>query len=285
MFKILNKPYPAPEPGIRSILISIGVGLFIGFFLAYFQPFDLDKVVMQNKTLKILGFGVISFFTVAIFNHFIPLFFPQTISDKNWTVGKEIFGFILMITCIAAFNIIYSNLIGALAFSFKNIIEMMASTFTLAIIPSTFMILLDHNRKLKKYVDEVQQLNIPVNPPQPKTISNINIQTDAANEQLTIKPDLFLYAEADGNYVIVFHHNNSHIEKKMYRTTLTKLDTQIPLEHIIKCHRSFIVNLDKVNDVKGNAQGFKLSLDASPAQVPVSRKFVPLVKDYFANKS
>jgi DNA-binding LytR/AlgR family response regulator len=45
----------------------------------------------------------------------------------------------------------------------------------------------------------------------------------------------------------------------------------------VKCHRSCIVNLDKVVKVSGNAQGFKLHLKETDFVVPVARKYSEVV--------
>jgi DNA-binding LytR/AlgR family response regulator len=57
---------------------------------------------------------------------------------------------------------------------------------------------------------------------------------------------------------------------------------------IIRCHRSYLVNLMAVNRVDGNAQGLKLSFSKSLAMthiVPVSRSFIADFKVRFAKVS
>ena len=53
---------------------------------------------------------------------------------------------------------------------------------------------------------------------------------------------------------------------------------KLPNFHIIRCHRSFVVNLDHVIEVGGNAQGLKLHLNMLEDYIPVSRKYIPVVQ-------
>jgi DNA-binding LytR/AlgR family response regulator len=43
------------------------------------------------------------------------------------------------------------------------------------------------------------------------------------------------------------------------------------LPFLFRCHRAYIVNLDRVTNIGGNAQGYRLSLSNNPEVVPVSR--------------
>ena len=65
--------------------------------------------------------------------------------------------------------------------------------------------------------------------------------------------------------------------KEIIRSSLTRLEGQIQIKSIVRCHRSFIVNLDKVIKVSGNAQGFKLHLEGTDFMVPVARKYSEIV--------
>ena len=45
-----------------------------------------------------------------------------------------------------------------------------------------------------------------------------------------------------------------------------------------RCHRSHLVNLKKVKNISGNAQGLKLELINQSEMVPVSRNYIPIIK-------
>jgi DNA-binding LytR/AlgR family response regulator len=55
--------------------------------------------------------------------------------------------------------------------------------------------------------------------------------------------------------------------------TLSRFEKQIADStlNVMKTHRSYVVNLDAIEDVKGNAQGFLLKLYGAEELVPVSR--------------
>lgn len=64
----------------------------------------------------------------------------------------------------------------------------------------------------------------------------------------------------------------------MLRSSLSRLENQLEGQNIVRCHRSFIVNLDKVEKVTGNAQGYKLHLETPELVVPVARKYSEIVE-------
>ena len=66
----------------------------------------------------------------------------------------------------------------------------------------------------------------------------------------------------------------------MIRTTIKFLSEQLSQFGMIRTHRSYLVNPDAVSKVTGNAQGLKLSLRDSEAIVPVSRKYIEVVRDH-----
>ena len=48
---------------------------------------------------------------------------------------------------------------------------------------------------------------------------------------------------------------------------------------IIRCHRAFLVNLDKVVKVDGNQQGYRLHLEGCKNAIPVSRTYAKKLKE------
>ena len=59
----------------------------------------------------------------------------------------------------------------------------------------------------------------------------------------------------------------------MLRSTLQNAEILFKdYENIFRCHRSFIVNVDHIAEVKGNSQGYKLFLDSIDFPVLVSHK-------------
>ena len=72
------------------------------------------------------------------------------------------------------------------------------------------------------------------------------------------------------------------MKKVTYRIQLSEFETQLKeASSLVRCHRSYMVNLKKVKNVSGNAQGLKLELINQSEIIPVSRKYIPIVKQFF----
>jgi DNA-binding LytR/AlgR family response regulator len=75
------------------------------------------------------------------------------------------------------------------------------------------------------------------------------------------------------------HKSDDKIKNTLIRNTVTKIIEYLDSDKIIRCHRAYIINLDFVKRIEGNAQGLKLNLSNSENVIPVSRKYVDVVRE------
>ena len=74
----------------------------------------------------------------------------------------------------------------------------------------------------------------------------------------------------------------NELKKVTYRVTLSSFEAQLEKSSgLVRCHRSYLVNLKNVENISGNAQGLKLELKNQSEMVPVSRKYIPIVRQFF----
>lgn len=125
-------------------------------------------------------------------------------------------------------------------------------TFIVSILPVTLMVLLRQIGLMKAYSRQAAELD--------RQLAEVRPVPQVQRE--------FLYAEAADNYVKVFYTG----EQQLIRSTLRQLEeTFRGNERIFRCHRTYLVNLDKVIHISGNAQGYKLHLEGVGQVIPVSR--------------
>ena len=80
------------------------------------------------------------------------------------------------------------------------------------------------------------------------------------------------------NYVSI-GYVNQNFEKDIFRQTLSALEDELANTSLIRCHRSYIVNLPHIEEVKGNAQGLRLQIRDTDEVIPVSRSYVSSVRE------
>jgi len=98
--------------------------------------------------------------------------------------------------------------------------------------------------------------------------------------KLSIKSHDLLYLEANDNYVIIHYKSGENLKKYILRNTLKKLTKQMEGYPLLRCHRSFMVNIDQIKMLKRDQSQFNLWLDASGSvSIPVSKSFVKPVSD------
>ncbi|MDB4148702.1 LytTR family transcriptional regulator, partial [Flavobacteriaceae bacterium] len=241
----------------------------------------------ENKVFQISFFGCITTIVLVFFLYFSPLLLPNLFSDKNWKVGYQIILILLIILVIATFNSIYSIYRNSIPFNWDIYLLMLSRTCVLSIFPTAFITIVDYNQKLK------YNLNLASNILKNKKefIKNSRhvthqISTDLKNETFSFIENDFIYAIADGNYTDICFLDENKLKKETHRVTLSSFEIQLKeVSSLVRCHRSYMVNLNKLKNLSGNAQGLKIELINHSKIIPVSRKYIPIVKEFFQKNS
>jgi len=287
MLRIFVQEYPAPRPVLKSLIIALLSGLFIALFLLYFEPFNLDLNTDGNKVFHMSFFGCITTFVLLFFLFVFPLLLPNLFSDKNWKLGYQIILNMLILIVIATFNSIYSNYMNSIPFGWDSYWLILSRTSVLGILPIAFITFSDYYLKVKSSLNSASNI-IKNKKEYLKDLKEVThqISTDLKSETFSFKENDFNYAIAVGNYIDMCSLDENTLKKVTYRVTLSSFEIQVKeSSNLIRCHRSYLVNLNKVKNISGNAQGLKLELINQSEIIPVSRKYIPIVDQFFQKNS
>ncbi|WP_133712003.1 LytTR family DNA-binding domain-containing protein [Myroides indicus] len=276
--RFLSIPYPKPRYMYQVLGWSFFVGMTVYGFLTAFQPFGTYTYHHVNKYWLLLPYAVFSALCFAASD----LIEFKKHCQSNWNIKKETIKGILTLLISSVFNYFYNAyFISGFKITWYGWLEMLVYTLLLGI--PVFMLYF-----LGRYVS----LN--------KTISGINItdrksldgdlqkefklKSDLVNESLCLKEDDFIMAQSEGNYCTVFFICEKEVKHKVLRVSLKRIEEQIVSDKIKRCHRSFIFNIAYAISMKGNAQGYKITLKGMDDIVPVSRKYIKVIKNCFTSE-
>jgi hypothetical protein len=212
---------------------------------------------------------------------------PKYFTESNWTTKKQILWTIINVFFIGLGNYIFSVLIEVTTFTWKNLLIFESYTIAVAVFPITISILINQVRLNHKYVIQSEQLNENIKKKQNKYIADINssiIAFEHGNEKFELSVEDFLFAKSDDNYVEIYYFKNAAVSRILLRNTLKSV-YELLSDHktIFKCHRSYIANLNHLQRIKGNAQGYSLHLKGVARPLPVSRTLNKTIKSYLAD--
>lgn len=278
IIRFLKQPYPFEVVCQKIIKQNALIGCFVALFLIVFQPFGTESWHDKYKILKLLGYGVIAFIMPTILYFIqIQLQKPEE-TEENWTVLKEIGIMLLIILAISVANMFYFNSLGISNFSLNGFISFFFIVLLVAIFPITAGVLLRYNhfREMNKRTAFVLEQNIQ-GLQQLHVNSERHISLIAENEKDYIQLDIndLIYIESADNYSNIVFWKNNKIEKILLRGALKRFEQQLEIFPLIqRCHRSYILNLEQVEHISGNAQGYRISLKNYDAMtIPVARNY------------
>ncbi len=102
--------------------------------------------------------------------------------------------------------------------------------------------------------------------------------------QLSVKKDSLLYMESADNYVSVWYLSKTGVSKYLIRNTLKEMEERFTGTNMVRCHRSFMVNLDQVKVAKRTSTGIVLDLDTDKVpDIPVSRTYAGQIAGWFTS--
>lgn len=103
--------------------------------------------------------------------------------------------------------------------------------------------------------------------------------------RMSLKRSDILYMQGSDNYVTVWYQAQNKLTKFMLRNTLKAMEDELKEESVIRCHRSYLVNVEMVKLIRREKEGLALELDSTPpVTVPVSRTYMQEVLTAFGHE-
>jgi hypothetical protein len=267
----LKKPLPFFETTKQKFTISIVFGIFITIFLILFD-FSSEGDHSFIQILKAGLYGFITFLVLFFYSYFLPILIPSYFNSEKWNMGRSIVYGILLVVSIGLFNALF-------AFKFDNpnnrvvlfpfLIAVVQKTFIISIIPTLMFNLWLEKRLYKKYELGSEIANSSLIHSESDEKNDLKIEID---EEIKISEQDLVYIKAEGNYCQVYYIEDLNQKKLVLRNTLKNIEDALQnSKRIVRCHKSYIINLDKVKKVCGNARGYTFIVDDFNFNVPVSR--------------
>jgi len=284
IINLLNEPFPSHETVGSSLLSNLMVGIFIGVFLYIFMPFGLEQEAPNIAKLSI-GFGMVTFLAASSFDLFCRFVLKLRLDLPSWAFWKWIVQCLLIIAWIAIGNILFVEwYYPGPQLSFQMWLNMLPGTLILGFFPIVVSGLVIQIKSARHYAAEASSMS-DLTTKAERTPIKLALN---ANESIKFNSDELLFAESMQNYVSLAILQKGTLSRSIIRKPLKDTLKQLHnmgITSLFRCHRSFIVNLDNVSSVGGNAQGLKLSFANSQEIVPVSRSYISQIKTRLAEKA
>ncbi|MBE6214302.1 MAG: LytTR family transcriptional regulator [Rikenellaceae bacterium] len=102
----------------------------------------------------------------------------------------------------------------------------------------------------------------------------IQILDDKGDMRLSVRRENLLLIESADNYVCVWYLNNNMPKKLMVRNTMKQLAEQLADSKVVRCHRSYMVNLDAIKVLRREKEGIfiELGIEGVP-DIPISKTY------------
>lgn len=272
----LNQPYPK---AVYKWKIVISISIFIGLFMLVFQPFGFSDY-KGNKIIISLGYGLVTLVTLILDLNIIKLFFKNWFEKEEWTVKKQIILQIWILFTIGVVNSVYASWLNG-AWSLNLLLAFQVYTIAIGIIPIVVVTVIQQNLLLTENLKSAQEFNNSLHPKDETSGSEIvSLLADNEKDRVEVELSQLLYIESSGNYIEVFYTKDKLLKSILLRSTLKRTELQLEQHSsVLKCHRAFLINVNKITHVKGNSQGLRLALKYTDTEIPVSRNFSKNLKD------
>lgn len=234
---------------------------------------------MGPLLLVCAGYGVVTLVVMFTCIWGIPRLLPRVFDESAWTVGRQMGMMLITIFCVSIGNFLYSRFQLHAGFSLQSMLLFGGMTIAVSIIPVTVLILYNQLKWQRKYAGEAALMNAHVQEkkqevPAPLLLpaNSIRIPAEQSKDDLTLEAAQLICIEAADNYIRVFYESEATLKQVLIRGTLKGAAESLEKkDHFFRCHRTYLVNLDRVEGISGNAAGYKLRLQLLPMEVPVSR--------------
>ncbi|MFP4555426.1 MAG: LytR/AlgR family response regulator transcription factor [Bacteroidales bacterium] len=273
--ELLYRQYPQNFIIQKPIWGAIAFIAILFLFAITYQPLQIHEARSFSFSLTVLLYGLL----ISICVFIVAVIIKKTScfsKNKRWTVSKELFSILIILTSIglSAYSAGFLIEDQGERLNMSTFLDSFIRSVLIGVVPVVIPSLV--NIRFAFTPEIFQEYKVNSQSRQKETNEKlIQIKSKAKKEELSFLKNEFIYAESKGNYVI-FHLIRQEREFKVtIRNSISDIEQQLDsIPHFMRTHRAFIVNLGKVISKKGNSLGYHLKLQDSSSIIPVSRQNV-----------
>ena len=272
------------------IKLVLFVVFFAFVFIVIFKPFNsnsflsisTDRFVAYASIIVAIGLGVLIISRL--------LMYIYCIKQKSGLKYTNYFVWVVVeIVAISLFCNLFAWLIGPRENGYFDILPDTIS-YTSAILFLPYIITLLYFELQEKNID-LEKLKSNNNTDNNTQTTNnntekphlINLHDDKGNLKLSVSIENLFFFEAADNYVNIYYTNKDKMSKFCLRNSLKNIESQNMHLAFIRCHRSYIVNFQKVKVLRKEKDGLHVEFDAKDVpDIPISKTYANKVVSYFS---
>ena len=257
-----SKPFPLLDDNASKLFLVGFCGVFATFFIYFYNPFNLQQLEYKTaigRFLSIWNAGIIG----ALILSFTQFFLRKVFKLTTFTLGQFLLWVLLeyVFICLGMYVMFGESHVPFA----KEFMLITRYTVSLAVLPYFLACLILAVYELSKKVRQKEK--------SPENTQDL-FRDENGKIMLALKPSQTLFLKSDDNYTSVFFLQNKKVEKKLIRNTLKNLEEQLDNPDLIRIHRSYMVNLQKVISVTRTKRGFELTMEQMPdLQLSVSETY------------
>ena len=289
--KRLNTRVPESllEPVSQLVNVSYSV-LFALVFLTLWAPFSTTSwfhvgMKMPDRFMATITFVGVSILFLACSRIILGAIYKKMKRFPIWGYVLWLFSEVLLIGAFHAFLSYFMIQMTEHTFSFfllKSFLVTFLALGTPYIITSLFILLRDTRRLITLTSSDAVESDNEVLPEHARII---NITDNSGNLKLSVKLENLFYIKSEDNYVNVFYLKKGKVSNYMLRCKLQTIENNCVGDTMIRCHRSYIVNISNVSVLHNESDGFMLDFDYEELEsVPVSKTYSTKVMEAFSKR-
>ncbi len=264
----LKESYPIEVQLWNDLKNVLLITIIPPLILFLFQPFGIFMNFdfwALDLWLAVFGFGVVNGTLTLIFWILLPSLFRSYF--ENFSVWRAVLFLLLFIILLSSSNYIYIKLLkGSYNFLWKDYFIILTRFIIVGLFTSIIVIMINQTRRLKSNLRLAEEINSRLE--KEKITKEKIIKTEKEREVFKLSEETFLFAQSTDNYCMVHMLHNGQSHKKLYRLSLKSLEMQTSeIKSFVRCHRSFVINLNMVVLTEGNSRGLELmDISLKPCQ-------------------
>lgn len=156
--------------------------------------------------------------------------------------------------------------------------ESFINTLLVVLLPYVVLHLYFAYKEKEKQLQWLKEHRIETAPKQ-----TISFYDEKGDLRLSVTRENLLYIEAADNYVNVWYLNKNTPAKLLLRNSLKTIEKYLEHTNVIRCHRSYMVNLETVNVIRRQKNGIYMAFGLDlVSDIPVSKKYDEKISRWFS---